>query len=96
MEKDQFEQLNKKLDLMLKMLALDKLHGLKQIDQVDILTEFGMRPSEIATILGRKTENITAQLAQLKKRPKKQGKKKTEEPQASDASLDADEKDDVL
>jgi len=70
-EPEQFEILTRKLDLILKLLALDKLHGKKQIEQVAILTDFGMRPSEIAAVLGLETSNVTAQQAQLKTRPRK-------------------------
>jgi transcriptional regulator len=68
MDKDQFEQLNRKLDLVMKMLAVDKLYGKKQIEQVTILNSFGMRPSEIADILGIRTQNVTAQLAHVKRK----------------------------
>ena len=73
MDQPQFERLDRKMDLVLKMLAIDKLHGKKQVDQVAILTNFGMRPSEIASVLGIKTENVTAQKAQIKKRSRKLG-----------------------
>ena len=53
--------------------ALDKLHGKKQIEQVAMLTDFRMRPSDIAALLGLETRNVTAQLAQLKTRPRKRG-----------------------
>lgn len=72
-EPEQFGILTRKLDLILKLLALDKLHGKKQIEQVAILTDFGMRPSEIATLLGLETSNVTTQLAQLRTRRRKKG-----------------------
>ena len=61
MEREQFDRLDRKIDLVLKLLAIDKLYGKKLIEQVEILTRFGMRASEIASILGTTTENITAQ-----------------------------------
>jgi len=67
MDKDQFEQLSKKLDLILRMLAVDKLYGKKQIEQVKILSDFGFRTSEIAVVLGKELSTITGQLSRLKK-----------------------------
>jgi len=68
MDKNQFEQFGRKLDLILKMLAIDKLHEKKQIEQVAILTDFGMRPSEIASILGIKISSVSAQQIHRRKR----------------------------
>jgi len=68
MEDKQVERLFAKLDLILKILAIDKLSGKKQVEQVALLTDFGFRPSEIATVLGRKPTEITSVLAKMKKR----------------------------
>jgi hypothetical protein len=68
MEDKQFEELCSKLDLVLKILAIDKLSGKKQVEQVAMLTDFGFRPSEIAVVLGRKTNEITSILSKMKKR----------------------------
>lgn len=71
MDQVQFEKLDRKMDLLLKMLAIDKLYGRKQIEQVSILTNLGMRPSEIASVLGIKTSSVSAQQIQWRKRSKK-------------------------
>jgi hypothetical protein len=65
---EQFNKLDRKIDLIMKLLAIDKLYGKKLIDQVEILTRFGMRPSEIGSILGTTTENIGSQQSKLRKR----------------------------
>ena len=65
---ERYGQLNRKIDLVLKLLALDKLYGKTLIEQVDILTNVGMEAPEIATILGTTPENVRAQKSRLKKR----------------------------
>lgn len=60
--------MERKLDLVLKLLAVDKLYGKKQVEQIDILTHFGVKASEIASILGTTTENVTGQQSRLRKR----------------------------
>jgi hypothetical protein len=67
----QFEKLDRKMDLVLKMLAIDKLYGKKQIEQVAILTELGMETGEIASIIGIKSSSVSAQQIQWRKRSKK-------------------------
>ncbi|MGA2435991.1 MAG: hypothetical protein ABSG25_11960 [Bryobacteraceae bacterium] len=71
MDAPQFEKLDRKLDLVLKMLAIDKLYEKKQIEQVAILTDFGMQTDEIASILGIKSSSVSAQQIQWRKRSKK-------------------------
>ena len=71
MDQPQFEKLDRKMDLVLKMLAIDKLYGKKQIEQVAILTDFGMETGEIASILGIKSSSVSAQQIQWRKRSKK-------------------------
>lgn len=58
MDEPQFTKLERKLDLVLKMLAIDKLHGKKQIAQVAILTDFGLSTGEIASILAMKSSSV--------------------------------------
>jgi hypothetical protein len=65
---ERYGPLDRKIDLMLKLLALDKLYGKTLIEQVDILTNVGMEAPEIATILGTTPENVRAQKSRLRKR----------------------------
>ena len=62
------ERLERKLDLVLKMLAIDRLYGKTLTEQVDILTQFGINSSDIATILGTKADVVGALQRRLKKR----------------------------
>jgi hypothetical protein len=75
MEEKQVERLFARLDLILKLLAIDKLSGKKQVEQVGLLTEFGFRPSEIAIVLARKPTEITSILSKMKKRSNPRAKR---------------------
>lgn len=61
-------RVERKLDLILKMLAIDKPYGKTLIEQVDIMNRFGFEAPEIAAILGTSQENVRAQKSRLKKR----------------------------
>jgi Holliday junction resolvasome RuvABC DNA-binding subunit len=67
MDEKQFEDLKNRLDMIVKLLALDKLSGKKVVDQVSALTQLGFRPSEIAIVLNRKAKDITSIQAKMKK-----------------------------
>jgi len=65
---EDYGKLERKLDLILKLLALDKLYGKPLIEQVEVLTRFGIEAPEIASILGTKSANVRAAKSDLKKR----------------------------
>jgi hypothetical protein len=71
---EDLSKLDRKLDLILKLLAIDKLYGKKLIDQVEILDHFGIEAPEIATILGTSGDNVRAQRSKLKKRQEEAAK----------------------
>jgi hypothetical protein len=71
MDDKQFDHLNNRLDLILKLLALEKLSGKTLTEQVSILTDFGFRPSEIAFVLNHKIKDITSLQARIKRRSEK-------------------------
>ncbi len=65
---EDLSKVERKLDLVLKLLAIDKLYGKTLIEQVDILSRFGVEAPEIASILNTTTDNVWAQKSRLKKR----------------------------
>lgn len=71
MDDKQFDHVKNRLDLIVKLLALEKLSGKTLTEQVSILTDFGVRPSEIATVLNRKLAEITSLQVRLKRRSRK-------------------------
>jgi hypothetical protein len=63
-------RLERKFDLMLKLLAIDRLKGMSQIDQVDLLDRYGFQAPEIASVLNITGESVRAQKSKAKKRRK--------------------------
>ena len=65
---EDLSNVERKLDLVLKLLAIDKLYGKSLIEQVEILTRFGIEAPEIASILGTSADNVRASKSNLRKR----------------------------
>jgi hypothetical protein len=71
---EDFSEINKRLGVMIALLLRSipatgekmSLH-----DQVDLLSELGMRPKDIAEILGRTPGYVTKELATIRKSKKK-------------------------
>jgi hypothetical protein len=70
MDDKQFSIITKKLDLISRLLAVSAIRGLKSEDQVLYLSSAGLRPKEIAEILGKTPNAIRVSLFQIKKRQK--------------------------
>jgi len=68
MDNNQFGQIMNRLDLILRLLALEKLSGKKVTEQISALTGLGFRPSEIALVLNRKAKDITSIQSKMKRR----------------------------
>jgi len=65
-----FEELNRKLDLIIGLLLRLLTKENKQApfkEQIFILHDFGMRPKEIARILNRDIRNVSKYLSKFKK-----------------------------
>ena len=69
----QFEELCEKLDILIKLTAMNALRGRTLTDQVEILSLIGLQPKEIATILGTDSATVST----LKSRAKRRKTKKT-------------------
>ena len=67
MDSAQFEQLNSKLDIMIKLLAASVVSGKNLTGQVRYLTAVGMTPSQIASTLGKSVNSITGITFKLRK-----------------------------
>ncbi len=57
----------KKLDMLIKLAALNALKGREFRDQVKVLYNIGFRPKEIAELLGKTPNNIRVTLSLIKK-----------------------------
>jgi len=73
----ELQELNKRLGVVIALLvrALPKgKDGLSLREQVELLAELGVRPKDIAEILGRTQTYVGKELASLRKRKTKSGK----------------------
>lgn len=68
MSDKQFKILTEKLDTLIRLTAIDALKGKNLTDQVEILSEIGLQPKEIATILGTDPNTVRALKSRVKKK----------------------------
>ena len=66
--------LEKKLDVLIKLFAMEVVRGREFREQVRVLDQAGLQPKEIAQLLNKTPNNISVTLSYLKKnRPKEHG-----------------------
>jgi hypothetical protein len=71
MDAKQFEELSKKMDILIKLTALNAVTSKSLSEQVATLTGIGFKASEVAFILARPTNIITATISYLQKKRRK-------------------------
>ena len=67
------KEINRKLDLVVNLLATQIVQGKEYRDQVKLLDNVGLQPREIAKITGKSANNVNVTLHLIKK-SKKGGK----------------------
>jgi len=73
MDKKQFKEITGKMDLIVRLLALNFVKDLKvQKDKIIALSSFGFGPSEIAKLLGTTPNTVSVALSGIKKKAKKE------------------------
>ena len=70
MDSTQFNILDKKMDVLIGLLAQSVLKDQILQDQVKLLDSLGMRPKDIAKILGKTEVNINTNLLRIRKQNK--------------------------
>lgn len=66
---DKLDDISNKLDKIIKLLAFDIVKGIeKEQDKIELLDLIGFRPTEIAKLLNKGTNVITAHLSQIRRR----------------------------
>jgi len=66
-DQKQFDELNKKLDMILRLLSLNLVKDLKSaMAKVEALSSCGFQPTEIAILLNKKPNNIYQIIHKLK------------------------------
>jgi DNA-directed RNA polymerase specialized sigma24 family protein len=74
-DEKQFKEITSKMDLIVRLLALNIVKDLKvQKDKIITLSSFGFGPSEIARLLGTTPHTVSVTLSDVKKKAKKEEK----------------------
>lgn len=66
-------ELEKKLDVLIKLFAMEAVRGREFREQVRILDQAGLQPKEIALLLNKTPNNISVTLNYLRKNKSKGG-----------------------
>jgi len=64
------ELIIKKLDTIIKLLAVNAVKDKKFIEQVKLLSDFGFEPKDIALMTGKTANNVRVQLHAIRKNKK--------------------------
>jgi len=78
MSDKQFRILSEKLDTLIKLTAINALKGKNLTDQVEILSEIGLQPKQIATILGTDPATVSSLKSRVKKKRIKKAEKESD------------------
>jgi DNA-binding CsgD family transcriptional regulator len=73
MDEKQFEEITNKIDLIVRLLALNIVKDQKiQKDKIIALSSFGFAPFEIAKLLGTTRNTVNVALSEMRKKTKKE------------------------
>ncbi len=75
MDDNQFKEINKKLDILVKLMGASVIGGMEYREQLEILHKVGLGPQEISELTGKTRNNVEVTLHLIKKSKKKGGKK---------------------
>lgn len=67
MDKKGVESLAKKMDVLIKLMAISALRDKGFREQVRILDSIGLKPSEISELLGKTANNVRVTLHDIRK-----------------------------
>ena len=70
MEENIEQKIVEKLDILIRLVAVDALRNQSFREQVTVLSEIGLQPKEIAAILGRTPNNVSVTLHAIRKEKK--------------------------
>jgi DNA-directed RNA polymerase specialized sigma24 family protein len=88
MDENQFKEMTNKIDLIIRLLALNLVKDLKvQKDKIIALSSFGFGPSEIAKLLGTTANSVMVTLSMIRKKTKKEEISATKTSQKAEASV---------
>ncbi|RLI40315.1 hypothetical protein DRO69_13060 [Candidatus Bathyarchaeota archaeon] len=68
MSEKTLEKILKKMDVLIKLVAINMLKNKNLTEQVEILSEIGLQPKQIASILGTDSSTVRTLKSRVKKR----------------------------
>ncbi|MCK4590072.1 MAG: hypothetical protein KAT77_06520 [Nanoarchaeota archaeon] len=71
----QFSSIENKLNMVIKLLAIQAIGDKEYRQQVTLLDSMGLQPKEIADLTGKSVNNVNVTLHLIRKAKKKGGKK---------------------
>jgi len=74
MSDEHYNEINKKLDIITKLLATQLIQEKDYREQAQLLNNIGMQPKDIASLTGKTVNNVTVTLHLIKKNSKKKKK----------------------
>jgi len=93
MDEKQFKEITSRMDLIVRLLALNIVKDLKvQKDKIIALSSFGFGPSEIAKLLGTTPHTVSVTLSEMKKRAQKEEGQVVKTTQDTGPSVTAEQK----
>ena len=70
-----FEELTRRLDTLIKLVATGLLAGKTQREQIQVLSKAGLPPREIAEFIGTTANTVRVELSAIRKANRKRGSK---------------------
>lgn len=68
MDDKQFQAINKKIDMIIKLLAQNLVKDMKsQKEKIILLSSIGYKPKEIATLLGTSNNTVSVRIYEARK-----------------------------
>jgi len=61
-EDEELKEISRKLDTMVRLLAIDVIRGRELRDQIKLLSQAGLKPTEIAEVLGKTSNSVRVAL----------------------------------
>jgi len=77
MNEDQFEKLIERIDVLIKLTALNVLKDKSAKEKVEILSGLGLRPFEIARVIEKSRNYVDVILHRIRKKEEKSAKEET-------------------
>ena len=67
-DSETLKQIDSKLSTLVRLISLDIVKGRTFVEQIELLSNAGLTPAEIATVLGKTPNNIRVQLHYVRKK----------------------------